>query len=249
KLQIEALREGKGSVVIDGYKMVGEEELEHVTSIKYNVIVTKENDKLKLTLEETDELTPGIVLLTESSIGFDPKNIKLTTKDGHVVSEEVYSYEPFDWSEWGEDEEEKGYVLRLNELGEYIATVSDGAGKEVRVGILAEASNHEIYAMGAIEKSEIFIPTSEIGFAVKDYKVEQFTGAFVDESVLNVNVDVKGVTVKQAAKGDALFAIRLNGVNGEKMYVHGFIYNVAGITTIIHELTTQKELEEPLSKR
>ncbi|MGE7950618.1 S-layer homology domain-containing protein [Lysinibacillus xylanilyticus] len=244
-IKVEALREGSGYFMLVGYNIVDEENYEIVEMQKYKIDVTKVDGKLQINCQPTDEVTPGSAIFLEEDLGFNPKNIQLTTAAGHAVSEKVYSYEPVDFDGWEEETIPKGgsYELRLSQAGDYIATLSDDKGKSVRVGIQAESDGYDLYTSSAVEKSSVFIPKSEIGFTVKDFKIEQYTGAMHDHKIVDVELSEKGVTVKSVGKGNAVFSVRLNGANGEKLYVNGMVYEVSGITAMHYEIATQEQME------
>lgn len=250
KVDVEALREGTGSFVLASYKKDRNENYEYIGLNKYQVTITTVDGKLQMVCEETDELSPGTVLFFEEDHGINAKNLKLETKNGHTVSPKVYSYKPYRFDGWEEESIPSGtaYELTLLEAGEYVATFSDDKGKSLRVGIHAAVDGYDIYLEEATEKKELFIPTKEIGFEVQSYKVEQYTGALIDEELLEVGLSKDGVTLKRVGKGDALFSVRLMGENGQKLYVHGSIYSVSGVTSMYYELSTQEEMEEPLYK-
>lgn len=249
KVEVEAFREGTGSFVVASYKIDGDGNYEYIGLNKYQVTVTKVDGILEMVCQETEELTPGTVLFFEQDHGINAKNLKLETKDGHTVSPKVYSYKPYRFEGWEEDNIPNGaaYELTLLQAGEYVATFSDDKGKSVRVGIQAAVDGYDIYLAEAMEKIELFIPTKEIGFDVQSVKVEQYTGALIDEELLDVTFSKEGVKVKRVGAGNnAIFSVRLMGENGQKLYVHGSIYSVSGVTSMYYELSTQEEMEEPL---
>lgn len=244
-VKIEALREGSGYFMLIGYNIDNEENYEIVEIQKYKVNVTKVDGKLQINCQQTDEVTPSSELFLEQDLGFNPKNIQLTTAAGHTVSDKVFSYKPFKFDGWEEDAIPKGgnYVLMLSQAGDYIATLSDNKGQSVRVGIHAESNGYELYTTSAVEKNSAFIPKSEIGFNVKDFNIEQYTGAMYDHKIVDAELSADGVTVKKVGKGNSMFSVRLNGENGEKLYVHGMFYEVSGITSMNYELATQEQME------
>ena len=244
---IEALQEGTGFFVVASYKVDGKENYEYIGLNKYRVTVTNVDGKLQMVCEETDELTPGTVLFFEEDHGINAKNLKLETKDGHTVSPKAYSYKPYHFDDWEGESTPKGtvYELTLLEAGEYVATFSDDAGKSLRVGIHAAVDGYDIYLSEATERKELFVPTKEIGFEVQSFKVEQYTGALIDDKIVDVEFSKDGVTVKRIGEGNAVFSVRLMGENGKKMYLHGSVYSVSGVTAMYYELSTQKEMEEP----
>ncbi|MGE7092710.1 S-layer homology domain-containing protein [Lysinibacillus sp. NPDC048646] len=243
-VKFEALSEGSGYFVLTGYTIDDEGNYEVVESQKYKIVITEVDGKLQMTCQQTDEIAPSTSLFFEEDLGFNPKHIKLTTAAGHAVSEKVYAYQPFNFDGWDEESIPKGasYALKLMQAGDYIATFSDDAGKSVRVGIHAETDGYDLYTSHAVEKSSVFIPTSEVGFAVTDFKIEQYTGAVHDHKIIDVTLSPEGVTVSRAGKGDAIFAIRLIGAKGEKLYMHGMIYELSGVTSMYYELSTEKEM-------
>ncbi|MFJ8102276.1 S-layer homology domain-containing protein [Lysinibacillus sp. NPDC096212] len=244
-VKIEALREGSGNFMLVGYNIDNDENYEIVDLQKYKIDVTKVDGKLQINCQPTDEVTPGSALFLEQDLGFDPKNIQLTTAAGHAVSDKVFSYKPFKFDGWEEHSIPNGgnYVLSLSQAGDYIATFSDNKGHSVRVGIHAESDGYELYTTSAVEKNSTFIPKSEIGFNVKDFKIEQYTGAMHDYKIVDVELSADGITVKKVGKGNSIFSVRLNGANGEKLYVHGMVYEVSGITAMNYELATQEQME------
>ncbi|MFJ8457711.1 S-layer homology domain-containing protein [Lysinibacillus xylanilyticus] len=244
-VKIEALREGSGYFMLIGYNMGNEENYEIIEMQKYKIDVTKVDGKLQINCQPTDEVTPGSALFLEEDLGFNPKNIELTTAAGQAVSEKVYSYQPINLEDWGAETVPKGsnYVLWLSQAGDYIATLSDDKGQSVRIGIRAESDGYDLYTTSAVEKSSVFIPKSEIGFNVKDFKIEQYTGAMYDHKIVDVELSTEGVTVKRVGKGDSTFSIRLIGANGEKLYVHGMVYEVSGVTAMYYEIATQEQME------
>lgn len=247
-VDIEALSEGAGYFVLASYKVDKDENYEYIGMTKYQVTITKVDGKLQMVCEETDELTPGNVLFFEEDFGINAKNLKLETKDGHTVSPKAFTYKPYQFEDWDEKDIPKGasYQLTLLEAGEYVATFSDDAGKSVRVGIHAAVDGYDIYLSEAVEKKELMVSTSEIGFAVQNYKVEQYTGALIDDILVDVEITKDGVTVKRIGSGNAAFSVRLMGGNGEKLYLHGSLYSVSGVNAIYYELSTQEEMEGPL---
>lgn len=246
-ITIEALREGTGNFVAASYKVDKDENYEYIGLTKYQVTITKVDGKMQMVCEETEKITPGTVLFFEEDHGINAKNLKLKTKDGHTVSPKVYSYKPYRFEGWEEEVIPKGkaYELKLLEAGEYVATFSDDAGKSVRVGIHAVVDGYDIYLSQAVEKKELLVPMSEVGFTVASYKIEQYTGALIDDKIIDVELATDGVNLLQVGKGDAAFSVRLMGENGEKMYLHGSIYAVSGVSTIYYELSTQEEMEKP----
>lgn len=244
-LTVEALREGSGYFMLVSYNIDNEENYEIIDTQKYKVVVTEVDGKLQLDCQQTDEITPGSALLFEEDLGFNPSHIQLTTANGHEVSDKVYVYQPFNFEGWEPESIPKGgnYELKLLQAGDYIATLSDDKGQSVRVGIHAETDGYEMYTSAAVEVSSVFIPKSEIGFTVKDVHIEQFTGALYDHKIVDVENAADGVTVKKVGKGQSIFAIRLNGTNGEKLFVQGMMYEVSGITTMYYELATQQDIE------
>ena len=64
-----------------------------------------------------------------------------------------------------------------------------------------------------------------------------------DHKIVDVELSADGVTVKRVGKGNAAFSVRLNGENGEKLYVHGMIHEVSGIAAMNYELATQEQME------
>ena len=163
------------------------------------------------------------------------------------MSSKVYSYKPYHFDDWEEESIPKGtaYELTLLEAGDYVATFSDEAGKALRVGIHAAVDGYDIYLSEVTEKKELVVPTSEFGFEVQSYKVEQYTGALIDDKLIDVEVSKDGVTVKRLGTGNAVFSVRLMGENGEKLYLHGSIYSVSGVTGMYYELSTQEEMKAP----
>ncbi|GLC87867.1 S-layer homology domain-containing protein [Lysinibacillus piscis] len=248
QVKIEALQEGAGYFMLIGYNFDKDENYEVVESQKYKVTVIKVDGQLKIDCQPTDELTPGAVTFWEEELGINPKTIKLTTLDGHAVSEKVYTYAPMNFDGWDEETIPKGgsYELNLLQAGDYIATVSDDQGKTVRVGIKAESDGYDLYTSAAIEKDSVFISTKEIGFTVKEFKMEQYSGAMYDHKIIEVTQSADGLTIKKIGKGDSMFAIRLDGAKGEKLYVQGMMFEVSGVTSLYYELMTQEQMENPI---
>lgn len=244
-ITVEALREGSGYFMLIGYNIDQDENYEVVETQKYKVVVTEVDGKLQLNCQQTDEITPGTALLFEEELGFDPIHIQLTTAKGYDVSEKVFVYQPFNFDGWEQESIPQGgnYELKLLQAGDYIATLSDDKGHSVRVGIRAETDGYDMYTSAALEKSSAFIATSDIGFTVKDVSIEQYTGAMIDDKIVDVEHSAEGVTLKKVGNGDALFAIRLDGTNGEKLYVHGMMYELCGISSMYYELATQQDME------
>ena len=244
-LTVEALREGSGYFMLIGYNIDKDENFEIVDTQKYKVVVTEVDGKLQLDCQQTDEITPGSALLFEEDLGFNPSHIQLKTASGHEVSDKVYVYQPFNFDGWEQESIPKGgnYELKLLQAGDYIATLSDDKGQSVRVGIHAETDGYDMYTSAAVEQTSVFIPTSDVGFTVKDVAIEQYTGAIYDHQIVDVEHSAEGVTINKVGKGETIFAIRLNGTNGEKLYVQGMMYEVSGITSMYYELATQQDME------
>lgn len=73
EVKIEALREGSGYFMLMGYNIDNEENFEMIEMMKYKVTVSKVDGKLQMNCQQSDEVTPGIAMLLEEDLGFDPK--------------------------------------------------------------------------------------------------------------------------------------------------------------------------------
>lgn len=247
-IDIEAISEGKGMIIVSGSNVTEEEDYEVVTQKKYIVEVTKKADKLVVTLTESTEVTPTEISVEEEALGFEPKHIEIMSLDGKVLDPTMYMYEKntFEVIEGEEIEEPEtaSYTLTMKAAGAYIATFSDDEGNSRRLGLAISESDFSFVAMNVIEKNEVLVSQDEIGFNVRDMYVEQFTAGLAKDKIVHTQLANDGVKITRAAEGNGLFSIRLTGNDDESIYVHGFMYELAGITTIEYMVVTSEEMDE-----
>ncbi|WP_252504903.1 S-layer homology domain-containing protein [Sporosarcina sp. Marseille-Q4943] len=103
---------------------------------KYYVHVTKEDEQLKLTLEQSEDILPAEVSLLTGQI----KKISLATMEGVILEEEV-KLKPCNYTVT----QPVSSCLFIDEPGEYIATVHFENGKVVRYGISASVNKTSFY--------------------------------------------------------------------------------------------------------
>ena len=143
-----------------------------------------------------------------------------------------------------EEPETASYTLTMKAAGAYIATFSDDEGNSRRLGLAISESDFSFVAMNVIEKNEVLVSQDEIGFNVRDMYVEQFTAGLAKDKIVHTQLTNDGVKITRAAAGNGLFSIRLTGNDDESIYVHGFMYELAGITTIEYMVVTSEEMDE-----
>ena len=105
---------------------------------KYYVHVTKEDEQLKITLEESEDILTTEVLL--SSSGEQVKNISLATMEGETIQQEVKlkscDYHPLHAAP---------ECFSIDDPGEYIATVQYASGKKARHAVAASVYKPSFY--------------------------------------------------------------------------------------------------------
>ncbi|MBE1556069.1 S-layer homology domain-containing protein [Sporosarcina limicola] len=140
KIQLIPKKEGTGTFILSDKHFFETENYK-----KYYVHVKKENDELKLTLEETSDFLPTAIQLDTPYINFEEKgifgdkevaqNISLTTMDGEKLSDNV-AFKTCDHT---------NVCIDIDKPGQYIATVRFASGKESRYGIEAKAKKTHFY--------------------------------------------------------------------------------------------------------
>lgn len=129
KIQFIPLKEGTGTFVVSEKHFFKTENYK-----KYYVHVKKEDGKLKLTLEETNDFLPTRVGLDRAE-GEIVQNISLATMDGKELSDNV-ALKSCGYS---------GICIDIDKPGQYIATVRFADGKESRYGIEAILDKTQFY--------------------------------------------------------------------------------------------------------
>lgn len=231
---VEALREGTATLMIDGYRE-SEAYMEYVFSQKYNVVVTSKEGRLTMTIEEDDSVSPASMLFDVSEVGFMPSDITIKTLSGDVLSEDAYDLRYY--------EDSKLYELVMYEVGQYIVTFTNEAGLTQRAGLVSEFGEMELVIFSAYERSEAAIPFKEIGFTPTSMEYEQFTGAMFSEAVVKGEIGTHSFNIFHTMVGDAMFAFKLYGENGEVAFIQGASYQTAGVTTIEYVLVSEEEME------
>ncbi|WP_339171211.1 S-layer homology domain-containing protein [Solibacillus sp. FSL R5-0691] len=134
-IQLIPLKEGTSTLVISGVKDGSE------LYKKYYVHMKKENGKLELALEQTEDSLPTVATLWfyENSMN-EPlndtvQNISLETMEGENLSDNVA------FEQCGTN----GGCIVIDNPGQYIATVRFTGGKFVRYGIEAKPNKSSIY--------------------------------------------------------------------------------------------------------
>ena len=246
KIGIEALAEGKGVIVVSGSNLNDDEEYEVVAQKKYIVEVTKKDGELAVTLTESTEVEPTEISIEEEALGFEPKNVEIMSIDGKVIDPAMYEYtkNEVELEEGEEEPETTTYTLTMHAEGVYVATFSDDKGNKRRLGLAVSESDFAFVASQVVEKNEVLVTQDEIGFVVRDMYTEQFTAGMAKGKIVNAQVTPEGVKITRAAEGNGLFSLRLTGGDNESIFVHGFMYELAGITTIEYLVVTSEEMEQ-----
>ncbi|MER2192916.1 MAG: S-layer homology domain-containing protein [Solibacillus sp.] len=129
-MQLVPLKEGMGALLVRGIKANKE-----VTQ-KYYVHIKEENGELKPTLQQTDDYLPTEVNLSLHDLtNKTVNNITLSTMDGKILSNNVpfEKYEDYDVS------------IRIDQLGQYIATLELADGQKIRYGIEAKPTLYSFF--------------------------------------------------------------------------------------------------------
>lgn len=250
---IEAVSEGKGMIVVSGSNVTEDEDYEVVAQKKYIIEVKKVDEKFVVTVTESTEVTPTEITVEEEALGFEPKHVTIMSLDGKVLDPSMYTYEKNEMiieedeaegEEMPEAPDTATYTLTMKAAGAYIATFSDDEGNERRLGLAVSESNFSFVAMQVIEKNEVLVSQDEIGFKVRNMYVEQFTAGLAKDKIVRAELRDGGLKLSRAAEGNGLFSVRLTGTSDETIYVHGFMYELAGITTIEYMVVTSEEMDE-----
>ena len=137
KIQFIPKKEGTGTFIVSDKHFSDTENYK-----KYYVHVKKENDELKLTLEETSDFLPTAIKLDIPDKEV-VQSISLATMDGKNLSDNV-TFKTCDYNL---------VCFDIDEPGQYIATVQFASGKESRYGIEATSKKtHFNYEMKTLRE-------------------------------------------------------------------------------------------------
>lgn len=231
---IEALRPGTTTLFLDGYRL-SDDYFEYAFSQKYTVTITDVNGDLQMELTEDDSLTPGSTLFSVQDIGFVPENVTITTLAGEPLNEKMYKLQYH--------ATEEVYELLMFDVGQYIATFTSADGKTQRAGVVSEFGEAELIIFDSMERDNVTIPYSQLGFKPVKVEYEQFTGVMFKEPVVTSDIGEQAFTIRHAIVGDAMFGFKLTGENGQVMYIQGASYQTAGITTIEYTVVSEEDME------
>ncbi|GGG12402.1 hypothetical protein GCM10007425_03420 [Lysinibacillus alkalisoli] len=240
---IEPIAEGESTIIVSGSTVNVEGEYEVDIQKKYAVTVTKIKGDFAVELTEVTDVEPTIISVEEEAFGFDPKHIRLETVEGKVVSSDIFGYEKA-----SEDEEDlASYSLTIAAEGTYIATLSDDLGNQKRLALVVTKDAFSLLAMEAMEKNEVIISNDEIGFNVANTYVEQYTAAMGSNDFAAIAMTEEGLKISRNKAGAGVFSVRLTSAQGEVLFVHGLMKELAGITTIEYQVLTAEQMEELLA--
>ncbi|PIC99607.1 MULTISPECIES: S-layer homology domain-containing protein [unclassified Sporosarcina] len=158
KIQLIPLKEGKGTLNVSGRMLTG-------ASIEkgYHVQVEKVSGVLKLRLQETDDYLPTEAPL-EISAGEKIQNISLSTVDGKFISDNiVFKNCPSTISK------PDNMCIKIDQPGEYIATVHFVTGAEVRYAIEAKLPKNAYFYYEIQTMRERLSYTFDIEDLFEDY--------------------------------------------------------------------------------
>ena len=137
KIQLLPLKEGNGTLNITGAMLQNDSSASNEKRVdkKFYVHNKLVNGKLQLTLQETGDYLP-----TEAELEVDAdekvKSIHLSTVDGKLIASDV----TFDKCSSSDET-----CIKINQPGEYIATVRFAADHEVRYAIEAKLPKHDYF--------------------------------------------------------------------------------------------------------
>lgn len=137
KIQLLPLKEGKGTLNISGAMLENDSSTSNEKRIdkKFYVHTKLVNGKLQLTLEETEDYLP-----TEAELEVDAdekvKSVRLSTVEGKLIATDV----TFNKCSSGDNT-----CIKIDQPGEYIATVRFAGGNEVRYAIEFKLPKHNYF--------------------------------------------------------------------------------------------------------
>lgn len=233
-LVVEGLREGKSTLAISAYRET-DEYIEYVFSQNYEITVTETNGKLEMTIEEDESISPASIIFDVMDIGFIPSDVTIESISGEKLDESLYEFTYYEESEL--------FELTMYDVGQYIVTFKNEAGVTKRAGLVSEFGEVELNMYHAYEQSEAAISFRDLGFKPAKVEYEQFTGALFNEHVVNWEIGASSFNIFHAAVGDAMFAFKLFGDNGEVVFIQGVSYQVAGLTAIEYVIVSEEEME------
>lgn len=146
KIQLIPLKEGKGKLVVVG--TIANNEVYK----KYYAHIKKENNELKLTLEETEDFLPTTAELsvsdgkTKEISSQSVQSISLSTMDGKKLTDNM----KFKHDQYGHS-----VSIAIEQPGQYIATVLFANGEEVRYGIEAKTNKASFYYDMKVVKEQL----------------------------------------------------------------------------------------------
>ncbi|WP_303966554.1 S-layer homology domain-containing protein [Sporosarcina ureae] len=137
KIQLLPLKEGKGTLNISGAMLQNDSSASNEKRVdkKFYVHNKLVNGKLQLTLEETEDYLPTEAEL-EVDTGEKVKSVRLSTVSGKLIATDV----TFNKCSSGDNT-----CIKIDQPGEYIATVRFAGGNEVRYAIEAKLPKYDYF--------------------------------------------------------------------------------------------------------
>lgn len=162
-LQIVPIKEGKQKLSLTGQKTEGS--YEDVDHKKYYAHVTKENGRLKINFEETEDVLPTNVRLNVEKKPI--KKVSLAAMDGNTIAEDS------DFQTCGKYVNHNQICILLTEKGEYIAVVEYTDGTKVRYGVSASFVPSDFYyrTSSVEEKQAVTVDLSKAAGDFSEYKI------------------------------------------------------------------------------
>lgn len=200
-ITIKPLKEGTGKLVITGFT----DDSEEFTDIFYLVHVKNVNGKMKVTLENVQEVdyTENLPLdLRESKLSFVPTQITVQDTNGQALASNLYSFNSND------------QTLTILKNGQFIVTFSDGDHQQKMAA--------DVYAYDFVRSIDLYHLTDELTLTTQELPFEPASVAIEDLGFepASVKATILNGQLLVTPKAEGTAVLHLTGKNGETAYLY-----------------------------
>ena len=195
--------------------------------INYDVVAVDKAGKLQVNLVNRGAVVADApadkLVLNEKKMTFEPAKLQLKTAKGKEVNADDYTYE----------KQGKDYILTINKLGEYIATVESPQGHQQQVGVAVTGKEGQFIYDYALDKNYIGVNQDEVAMKLKTTHYTQMTDKRSSAAQVTVRMNMyNSIDLLAAGTEGVQFKVALIDIVDREKYLYGTAHTIAGITEI-----------------
>ena len=195
--------------------------------INYDVVAVDKAGKLQVNLVNRGAVVADApadkLVLNEKKMTFEPAKLQLKTAKGKEVNADDYTYE----------KQGKDYILTINKLGEYIATVESPQGHQQQVGVAVTGKEGQFVYDYALDKNYIGVNQDEVAMKLKTTHYTQMTDKRSSAAQVTVRMNMyNSIDLLAAGTEGVQFKVALIDIVDREKYLYGTAHTIAGITEI-----------------